>query len=58
MESHHKCDGKQSSCTPSRRRLKRMVLNQNRGAEKSKIAAKIRNRLDILKRDRVKIVLL
>jgi hypothetical protein len=33
------------------------LLNQNRGAKKSKIATKIRSRLDILKRDRVKIVL-
>jgi hypothetical protein len=33
------------------------LLDQNRGAEKSKIATKIRDRLDILNRDRVKIVL-
>jgi hypothetical protein len=33
-------------------------LDQNRGAKKSKIATKIRSRLDILKRARVKIVLL
>jgi hypothetical protein len=33
------------------------LLDQNRGVEKSKIATKIRNRLDILKSDRVKIVL-
>jgi hypothetical protein len=32
-------------------------VNQNRGAKKSKIATKIRSRPDIMKRDRVKIVL-
>jgi hypothetical protein len=31
--------------------------DQNGGAEKSKIATKIRSRVDVLKRDRVKIVL-
>jgi hypothetical protein len=31
--------------------------NQNGGAEKSKIKSKIRNRVEVLKRDRVKIVL-
>jgi hypothetical protein len=34
------------------------LLDQNRDVEKSKIATKIRSGLDILKRDRVKIVLL
>jgi hypothetical protein len=34
------------------------LLDKNRGAEKSKITTKLRSRLDILKRDRVKIVLL
>jgi hypothetical protein len=33
------------------------MYNQNGGAEKSKIATKMRSRLEILKRDRVKIVL-
>jgi hypothetical protein len=33
------------------------LLDQNRGVVKSKIATKIRSRLDILKRDRIKIVL-
>jgi hypothetical protein len=49
---------------PSRKKIEKIwkreewLLDQNRGAEKSKIATKIRSRLDILKRDRVKIVLL
>jgi hypothetical protein len=47
---------------PSRRRLERLgkieewLQDQNKGAEKSKIATKIRNRLEVLKRDGVKIV--
>jgi hypothetical protein len=31
--------------------------DQNGGAEKSKIATKIRSRVDVLKRDRVQIIL-
>jgi hypothetical protein len=47
---------------PSRRRLERLgkieewLHDQNKGAEKSKIATKIRDRLEVLKRDGVKIV--
>jgi hypothetical protein len=61
-KSHHKCNGKWSLCVPSRRRLERLgkieewLHDQNKGAEKSKIATKIRNRLEVLKRDGVKIV--
>jgi hypothetical protein len=36
----------------------RMVARPNQRCQKSKIATKIRSKLDILKRDRVKIVLL
>jgi hypothetical protein len=62
-ESHHGCDGKCSLCMPSRRRLERLgkreewLHDQNGGAEKSKIATKIRSRLEVLKRDEVKVVL-
>jgi hypothetical protein len=48
---------------PSRRRLERLgkreewLHDQNGGAEKSKIATKIRSRLEVLKRDEVKVVL-
>jgi hypothetical protein len=48
---------------PSKRRLERLgkieewLHNQNRGVEKSKIETKIRTRLEVSKRDEVKIVL-
>jgi hypothetical protein len=48
---------------PCRKGLKRLekekngCSTQNRGAKTNMIASKIRSRLDILKRDRVKIVL-
>jgi hypothetical protein len=48
---------------PSRTRLERLgkreewLQNLNRSAERSKIATKISGRLDVLRRDRVKIVL-
>jgi hypothetical protein len=48
---------------PSKRRLKRLgkrkewLHDQSGGAKKSKIETKIRNRLEVLKRDRVKIIL-
>jgi hypothetical protein len=48
---------------PSRKGLKRLgkreewLHDQNRAAEKSEIAAKIRSRLEVLKRGEVKIVL-
>jgi hypothetical protein len=63
MESNHWCDEKQSLCIPSRRRLERLgkreewLHDQNGGVEKRKIATKVRSRLEVLKRDRVKIVL-
>jgi hypothetical protein len=83
IESHHRCDGRQSLCVPSRRRLERLgkgeewlpvcvpsrrrserlgkgeewLPDQNIGAEKRKVATKVRSRLGVLKRDRVKIIL-
>jgi hypothetical protein len=48
---------------PSRKRLERLgkreelLCDQNGGAKKSKIATKVRGRLEVLKRDKVKIVL-
>jgi hypothetical protein len=63
MESHHGCDGKWPLCMPSRRRLEQLGKRkewwdtQNGGAEMSKIETKIINRLEVLKRDRVKIIL-
>jgi hypothetical protein len=48
---------------PSRRRLERLgkgeewLHDQNRGAEKRKVATKVRSRLGVLKRHRVKIIL-
>jgi hypothetical protein len=61
-ESHHRCDGRQSLCVPSRRRLERLgkgeelLPDQNRGGEKRKVATKVRSRLGVLNRDRVKII--
>jgi hypothetical protein len=46
-ESHHRCDGRQSFCMPSRRRLKILekgeewLHDQNRGAEKRKVATTV-----------------
>jgi hypothetical protein len=39
------------------RKKKRMVARPNGGTEKNKIATKIRSRLEVLKKDEVKIVL-
>jgi hypothetical protein len=39
------------------RKRKEWLHYQNRGVEKSKIVTKIRSRLDVLKKDRVKISL-
>jgi hypothetical protein len=62
-ESHHRCDRRESLCVPHRRRLERSgkveewLPDQNRGAEKRKVATKVRSRLGVLNRDRVKIIL-
>jgi hypothetical protein len=48
---------------PSRKRLERLgktkelLCGQNGGSKKSKIATKVRSRIEVLKRDKVKIVL-
>jgi hypothetical protein len=63
IESHHRCDGRQSLYVPSRRRLERLekgeewLHDQNRGVKMRKVATKVRSRLGVLKRDRVKIIL-
>jgi hypothetical protein len=61
-ESHHRCDEKWSlwchlEKIEKTRKREEWLHDQNRSAKKSKIATKIRSRLEVLKRDEVKIVL-